>query len=244
MWQSSRFCAPDADITILSSDRMVFKLHRKHLSVHSSIFADAENTTLPDAEAIDLSEKGDALELLFQFMYPMRQPNLSLVPFATFYGLAEAAEKYEVFSAKSLCHLRMKEYIVGHPLEVLNYAVKHQYPDLEDEAARRSMAYSIEDGMKLLNADAFILWCRFRVRWKQATTSMISALVVSNSRLPSMGETVFRGNYQYPELTLARKCLVDPNPSFSFRQELHNNVLTSRLLNAVMCTKFRSDNLK
>ncbi|KAJ7350934.1 hypothetical protein DFH08DRAFT_862679 [Mycena albidolilacea] len=48
MSQSERFCAGDADMTISSSDGVTFKVHRKHLEVHSDVFADAANATRPD----------------------------------------------------------------------------------------------------------------------------------------------------------------------------------------------------
>lgn len=59
-------------------------------------------------EVVQLSETAAALELLFQYMYRQRQPDLSCVPFETLAQLAEAAEKYQVFSAIEVCKMYMK----------------------------------------------------------------------------------------------------------------------------------------
>ncbi|KAJ7431916.1 hypothetical protein B0H11DRAFT_1641187, partial [Mycena galericulata] len=98
----------DADITIQSSDGVLFKLHRKNLQVHSVVFADAESATLPEngGEVVQLSETSE--NLLFQFMYPQLQPDLKTLEFRLLAGMAEAAEKYMVFSALTLCRMNMK----------------------------------------------------------------------------------------------------------------------------------------
>lgn len=103
-------CALDADITILSADGILFKVHRKNLEVHSDVFAGAEDATRPENgdEIVHLPENSDVLDLLFQYMYRQPQPDLNKVEFATIAGLAEAAEKYVVYSALEWCRMRMK----------------------------------------------------------------------------------------------------------------------------------------
>jgi hypothetical protein len=103
-------CALDADITILSADGVLFKVHRKNLEVHSDVFAGAEDATRPENgdEIVHLPENSDVLDLLFQYMYRQPQPDLNKVEFATIAGLAEAAEKYVVYSALEWCRMRMK----------------------------------------------------------------------------------------------------------------------------------------
>lgn len=93
-----------------SSDSVLFKVHRRNLETHSGVFASAEDATRPDNghETVELSETSDILELLFQFMYPQPQPDLRTLDFKTFAGLAEAAEKYMVFSALTLCRMKME----------------------------------------------------------------------------------------------------------------------------------------
>ena len=58
------------------------------------------------------------LELVFQYMYPMRQPDLKKVDFVTLVFLSETVEKYQVFSAMEICKLRM-ECVLVYELHIL-----------------------------------------------------------------------------------------------------------------------------
>ena len=59
-------------------------------------------------EVIQLPEKSVILDLLFQFCYPERHPELNDLAFDILAELARAAEKYKVFSAISICKIVMK----------------------------------------------------------------------------------------------------------------------------------------
>lgn len=103
-------CALDADMTVASDDGVLFHVHRKNLALHSDVFADAENATRPENgdEIVYLSEHSVVLDLLFQFMYCRPQPDLEALEFKTLASLAEAAEKYVVYAAVTLCRIKMK----------------------------------------------------------------------------------------------------------------------------------------
>lgn len=104
-------CAADSDITLLASDGVLFKVHRKNLEMHSDIFAGADAISLETAsgnEVVPLSETSAVLDLLLQYMYRQPQPDLKKVDFETLAGVAEAAEKYQVFAAISWCKLLME----------------------------------------------------------------------------------------------------------------------------------------
>lgn len=104
-------CAPDADLAILSSDGVIFKVHRKNLEVHSEIFADAEHVTGTGnvgEESVGLSESAAVLDLLFQYMYRQPQPDLRTVDFPVAAALAEAAGKYMVYAAVPAVISRMR----------------------------------------------------------------------------------------------------------------------------------------
>lgn len=64
-------------------------------------------------EAVPLTESSDVLQLLFQYIYPQRHPNLKAIDFTTLAGLAEAAEKYQVYSAMDVCSILM-EYVLQY----------------------------------------------------------------------------------------------------------------------------------
>jgi len=134
---SERFCAADSDITLQSSDGVLFKVHRKNLEFHSESFAAANDfaDASTSSEVVLLSESSAVLDLLLQFMYRQRQPDLGGVDFDILAELAEAAEKHEVYAAMTVCNLYMGFATKSHPAEVLRYAYKHDYPKLMDEAA-------------------------------------------------------------------------------------------------------------
>jgi hypothetical protein len=107
---SQRFPAvnfADADVTFKSSDGVLFHVHRKNLEVCTEGFPPAE-ISVTAGEVSDLLETAETLDLLFQFMYPKRHPALDTTPFEILHPLAEAAEKYQVFPAMNICHIRLR----------------------------------------------------------------------------------------------------------------------------------------
>ena len=94
-------------MTFRSCDGMLFKVHRSNLASVSEGFSPPPGTDSRD-EIVPLTESGDTLELLFQFMYPRRQPDLKKMEFKQLAELAEAAEKYQVFAAMGVCNIYMR----------------------------------------------------------------------------------------------------------------------------------------
>jgi hypothetical protein len=82
---------------------MRFHIHQRNLEITSGRFL----TTARQTDNV-LSETSATLELLFEFVYPQRLPPLAGEKFSTLIMLAEAAEKYEVFSAMMVCELHMR----------------------------------------------------------------------------------------------------------------------------------------
>jgi hypothetical protein len=98
--------ALNSDVTFLSSDDVLFRIHKLNLTVSAGGFAPPEFETR--GEFIHLAESALTLELLFQFCYPDRHPDVEMLEFSEFAILAEAAEKYQVFSAMNVCKIRIK----------------------------------------------------------------------------------------------------------------------------------------
>ncbi|KAJ7476407.1 hypothetical protein B0H11DRAFT_1917628 [Mycena galericulata] len=117
----------DADVTFKSSDSVLFHVHRKNLEVCAEGFPPVE-ISVSTGEISDLLETAETLDLLFQFMYPKRHPALDTTPFEILHPLAEAAETYQVFPAMNICHIRLRDMVHEHPVEVAVYAAKHDYP--------------------------------------------------------------------------------------------------------------------
>ncbi|KAG6887764.1 hypothetical protein C0992_010834 [Termitomyces sp. T32_za158] len=99
------FNASDADVVFQSSDNVLFHIHRKNLEVHAAGFPPAEIST--EKKIVSLSEDAWTLENLFPYIYPVRYPDINALSFEDLSKLAEAAEKYQVFSVMHICKLRM-----------------------------------------------------------------------------------------------------------------------------------------
>jgi hypothetical protein len=93
-------------VVFQSCDDVLFAVHRVNLETHTDAFPPPEIST--EGEICLLSESSATLEVLFQFIYPRRHPTLEGLPFSDLAALAEAAEKYQLFSAMNICHIRMK----------------------------------------------------------------------------------------------------------------------------------------
>jgi hypothetical protein len=98
--------AKDADITFQSVDDVQFRIHKRNLKASTEGFCPPEHSTFEDVA--HLTEHSSVLELLFQFIYPIPQPDLDSMDFKIIEALAEAAEKYQVYPAMSRCNHYMK----------------------------------------------------------------------------------------------------------------------------------------
>lgn len=97
---------PEADVTFCSTDGDMFHLQRKYLEANTGAFPGSEFDTR--GEITHLTETSVVLHLLFQFVYPRREPSIEDIDFETLYALAEAAEKYEAFHAMTMCKIQMR----------------------------------------------------------------------------------------------------------------------------------------
>ncbi|KAF4616878.1 hypothetical protein D9613_008924 [Agrocybe pediades] len=154
------FNDPDPDVTFRSVDGQLFHLQRKYLEANTGAFPGREFDTR--GETTDLTESADILDLLFQFVYPKRDPDIDNLNFETLLGLAEAAEKYEVFHAMTITRMQLKSFVSAHPMQIISHATRHDYPTLIEELiphlARRSV---VEVAQELPNR-YIIPWLRYR----------------------------------------------------------------------------------
>ena len=149
-WAQLVVNAPDSDVTFRSSDNVLFHVHRRNLKTHAAAFPLPKLKT--SGEVIELTEDSSILELLFQFMYPQYPPELEKVTFSTTESLAEAAEKYQAFSAIFACRVFFR-YILHdflccrysspdgrsvtaqYPIGIFVYAVRHGQDELINKCA-------------------------------------------------------------------------------------------------------------
>ncbi|KAK7057860.1 hypothetical protein R3P38DRAFT_2843401 [Favolaschia claudopus] len=189
---SERFCASDADLTVRSSDGVLFKVHRMNLKVHSEIFSNASDATIPEnTEVVDLTESSDVLDLLFQYMYRQPQPNLKPVQFRVLLGLAEAAEKYVVYSALPAIMIQMHEQLPNYPLHILNFGARHNHRELANEAARLSVGLPISDAAEYMTPDTFKRWIKFYDSWhSSARVALFQVIQTANSNRYTLAQCI------------------------------------------------------
>ena len=103
----------DSDIAIQSSYgvRVVFKLHQVNMKINMGSWESNQPKLESDhheAPVIQFPENSATLDLLFPFCYPERHLDLNDLAFDILAELAEAAEKYKVFSVINICEIAMK----------------------------------------------------------------------------------------------------------------------------------------
>ncbi|KAJ7684121.1 hypothetical protein DFH06DRAFT_1154795 [Mycena polygramma] len=160
---SELFNSEDADVIFQSCDGILFGIHRPNLQTNTEGFPPPEISTR--GEIVPLSESAATLELLFQFIYPRRHPGLDQIAFADLAALAEAAEKYQVFSAMNICRIRMRDVLPNHAPEILTYAAKHDYPFLVYEAAPYTFDVPLSEVVAMLPAHMILPWVRYIDAW-------------------------------------------------------------------------------
>ncbi|KAE9407671.1 hypothetical protein BT96DRAFT_986324 [Gymnopus androsaceus JB14] len=150
---SEIFNSPDADVVVRSADNIDFRLHKKNLECSTGSFPPAD-TPVDPKETVHLTESGETLEILFHAIYPRPFPEerMKELEFKSFMLLAEAAEKYAVYSMISCvevlyptCTLTIevtawqldgyKHALSPKRLRILEFAVNHNHRDLIYEAA-------------------------------------------------------------------------------------------------------------
>ncbi|KZP11906.1 hypothetical protein FIBSPDRAFT_898614 [Athelia psychrophila] len=140
------------------------RLHRKNLESASEGFSPPSGTTTSN-EIVQLSERAEILDLLFQYIYPQRSPDLASIRFEVFADLAEAAEKYQVFGPMEICRLLMKAAYKDHPFEVLLISTRHGYPELITLSQGRALELSPADAFKSFPPASFIASMRYYAQW-------------------------------------------------------------------------------
>ncbi|KZP16107.1 hypothetical protein FIBSPDRAFT_794853 [Athelia psychrophila] len=180
---SECFCKDDSDITFRSCDGILFKVHRKNLESCSEGFSPPDGT-IAEAEVVSLTEDGATLELLFQYMYPQRHPDLRKIQFEQLAELSEAAEKYQVYTAMETCHDRMEEAHSQHPFEVMMYAMKHGYADLMDKSELLALEVSPTTAFDSFKPEAYIAWTRYYAQWLDLLASFRDMMATISVQSP------------------------------------------------------------
>lgn len=126
-------------------------------------------------EVVHLTEVASVLRILFGFVIPRKHPDIEHLPFALLAEVAEAAEKYEVFSAVNVCKMQMKsvyfyavvsllivfldrQFVPTHPLEILLHGAKHDHPGLIKRVAPHVVRLPIMQVVQQLPPRYLVPW--------------------------------------------------------------------------------------
>lgn len=65
----------------------------------------------------------------------------------------------------------MKLQLFSHPLEVLQYAAKHGYTKIANDAAQETVGARVEDALKALSPATFMAWAQYMQGWRDVLSS-------------------------------------------------------------------------
>ncbi|KAL1700043.1 hypothetical protein EV121DRAFT_273344 [Schizophyllum commune] len=183
--QSERFFSTDGDVVVFrSSDKVLFNIHHTNLrAVTDGPFAEYFPST--PADAADLTEDSQVLDIMFQFVYPGNLPLLDGVSPGLLFSVAEAAEKYRVAPAMALCHLqirRISDLKDDCVLQKIAYAHRHGYIEYMDQIAPLSFPKSMKDALKAFGPGLlYIAWTTYKDAWASIFTEGTYALRTRDS---------------------------------------------------------------
>ncbi|KAF9062138.1 hypothetical protein BDP27DRAFT_1234044, partial [Rhodocollybia butyracea] len=153
----------DGDVVVQSVDNVEIWLHQKNLEclIGSSRFPPADENDI-----VHLPKPAKVLEILFHAIYarPFPDARIMELQFESFMLLAEAAEKYQVYSMVAVCKLRMRH---EKRLRLLKYASTHNHRDLIDELQLLLVNVPLSELVKILSVDDYKTWVKHLNNWKR-----------------------------------------------------------------------------
>ncbi|KAJ7063872.1 hypothetical protein C8F01DRAFT_1054773, partial [Mycena amicta] len=175
--RSDLFNDPTADVILVSSDQVQFRLHRFVLSLVSPVFktmfslpqGESTSTPAPRLSKVQMSESGAVLERLLTFWYPGVE--LPSTPFATISELAEFLEpiifKYEMHSLIPASKMQLERLIVAEPLAGFAVAARYGWNDIALKAAKECLGLELRTSTCPLPME----------QWRQAPATAFYALL-------------------------------------------------------------------
>ncbi|KIM36943.1 hypothetical protein M413DRAFT_424093 [Hebeloma cylindrosporum] len=163
-WVGTKFSVYDSDVEVRSSDGFIFQLHRVVLGVTTGAFPGSELDT--GAEVVQLTEPANVLGIIFAFLYPKEHPDLHGEIFQVLSAVAEAAAKYEVFSAVHVCNERLVKFLPEYAPEILAHAVKHDYPRLIRATLPHFARAPFIPVLARLPPSYVVPWARYHEAWR------------------------------------------------------------------------------
>ena len=191
---SPPFDSKDANLVLVSSDDVKFRVHRHTISLASSVLSElalAQQVTQPEPSKkhrqrphVLLSEPSDALDLFLRFIYPIPEPpSLPLTSIATVLSLAQRYAAPSVVM-RMRAHLMRPEHIDSYPLAVYTLVTSATMPAhmvaIARSAARRMLPRELPPGADLtgrlgLSGDALCQLLAYRRTCAAAAAKVVDA---------------------------------------------------------------------
>lgn len=140
------------------------------------------------SEPVPLVEPSSVLDLLFPFIYPERQPEIEDMSFKAVIELAEAAEKYQVYSAMLACRMCLRyggDFVKSHPVEIALFAAKHDYPELLKLTAPYAVVLPLSTVVPLLPERLVLPWIKYQDIWVDAYRNVPKLIAAHSHARPS-----------------------------------------------------------
>ncbi|TFK58642.1 hypothetical protein BDN72DRAFT_781806 [Pluteus cervinus] len=138
-------CNDTVDVVIRSSDGQLHGAHSRNLEMYSGGFPPASLANPDQVNTIELTETSEIITLKLKYVHNQRQPDSRKIGFEVMKELAEAVEKYQIYSAMEVCSLHMRNAATDHPLGVLAWATRHNYMEIADLAAPQTLNLTLEE---------------------------------------------------------------------------------------------------
>ncbi|KAH8801936.1 hypothetical protein DL96DRAFT_1634619 [Flagelloscypha sp. PMI_526] len=171
-----KFNASDADIAIISSDHVLFRIHSKNLAFSSSNAVPDMNNA-PKGEDCYWEETSEVLETFFAFIYfDGPHPDLTDKSIEMIQVIGRLAHKWGVPHATAICKLQMlliqERLLRQHPppkelLQTFDYLTEYhgrELADVLDHAAMYTLRFPVVEAKQLLSY-SFQPWVCFRLLW-------------------------------------------------------------------------------
>ncbi|KAG8705395.1 hypothetical protein FRC09_002981 [Ceratobasidium sp. 395] len=131
---------PGGDVTLCSTDGVVFCVHSVVLSLASSVFRDMLAVgTAGIGQAINLSEDGQTLSLMLDFIYPIHK-SPTITELALLRSCLEVARKYDLNAMLEDIDTQLSQptsKIFSGPLDLYTTSLEYSLPNSKVGAARR-----------------------------------------------------------------------------------------------------------
>ncbi|KAH8801940.1 hypothetical protein DL96DRAFT_1719117 [Flagelloscypha sp. PMI_526] len=221
-----KFNATDADVVIISSDNVLFRIHSKNLTFASGS-AVPDMTNAPASEECHWDDPSDVLETFFTFIYfDSPHPDLKDSSIEKVLAVGRLAHKWGVPHAATICKIQVlatQEKLLLQtpttPKELLStFDYLAQYHDKElgralDEAAMHTLHFPIVTAKKSLSYN-FQSWAFFRLQWMDACLLWAKPFATS-LELQEKSQFIWANTTESREMTNSERSLVMPVPRFS-----------------------------